>query len=151
MRNGLFRMLSPLAAGLLLLQLSSCASLFELVEEDDIHSYDRGYRAEAEEEDLCGGRSCHTEADARPSRAPANFASEGRREVSHVRRAIQTRDIILGMTRQDVMESWGQPAQREVAGSGSRGHERWIYGSRYNFSGSRTVIFEDGRVAGWHR
>ena len=55
------------------------------------------------------------------------------------------------MTRRDVTAAWGEPLQREVAGRGATGNERWTYGTRYSLEGSRTVIFENGRVSGWHR
>lgn len=150
MKNGIFRTLTALTLGLSLLQLSGCAGFLELTEEGDPADYDRGYAAA--DADNCTGRFCDTESDeaSGPSRSLAHVEHEGR-GGTRVKQAIETRDVILGMTRQDVMQSWGEPVQREVAGNGNGGHERWTYGTRYSFSGARTVIFENGRVAGWHR
>lgn len=150
MKKGIFTI--PNAALLLaFLTLNSCASLLSYLEDDkDPATLDRGYAAEEsqdENDDACTGRFCRS----------AGFRSETRelasdtREQSRLRRAIDSRDVILGMTRQNVMQSWGEPVQREVAGRGATGNERWTYGSRYSLQGSRTVIFENGRVAGWER
>lgn len=129
--------------------LSGCASFLQLGEpEDDPYEYDRGYRADArssnDDED-----TPNTEAMVRRDPASSDFPKGRSHEQDRIKEAIEMRDVVLGMTRHQVMESWGQPAQREVAGRGIGGHERWIYGSRYSLSGSRTVIFENGRVAGW--
>lgn len=158
MKNGFFRTLTALTLGLSLMQLSGCATLFDLAAEDEA-DLDRGYSAEEydrdseEAGDTCRGRSCHTDSeDSFGSRSLASLDdSSGGYGTSRVRQAIETRDVILGMTRQDVMASWGEPNQREIAGHGANGHERWTYGSRYSLGESRTVIFENGKVAGWRR
>ena len=156
MKNGLFKPLSALTLGLCLLQLSGCASLLDFGMEEDV-AYDRGYIDELRDgAQSCQGQDCDTEAESEDDRAPASDVGNYQVDVgddtdSRVHRAIKTRDIILGMTRQDVMQSWGEPSQREVAGRGVSGHERWTYGSRYSLENSRTIIFENGRVAGWHR
>jgi hypothetical protein len=157
MKNGIFKTLSALCLGLFLMQLSGCASLLELSAEDEA-DYDRGYSVEEEYnqddggEDACRGRTCHTDSEDSFDRSLASTAQdEDDYGGSRVRQAIRTRDVILGMTRQDVMASWGEPNQKEVAGRGRSGHERWTYGSRYSLGESRTVIFENGKVAGWGR
>lgn len=68
-----------------------------------------------------------------------------------IRRAVENNDIVVGMTAKQVMDSWGAPTVREVAGSGELGHERWRYGSKTSERGERYLIFESGRVVGWHR
>jgi hypothetical protein len=146
MKNGFFAKLGaklPLLMALLCLQ--GCASFLELGEaREDTSDYDRGYsRDPASAGD---DQASNTEAVDRDSfDVDHSLTYEQRR----IKRAIEMRDVVLGMTRHDVMESWGQPAQREVAGRGAGGHERWTYGSRYSLRGSRTVIFENGKVAGW--
>jgi hypothetical protein len=72
-------------------------------------------------------------------------------ERSRLKRAIASRDVIIGMKPTHVIRSWGEPVMREAAGDHSGGHERWRYGSRYSLQGERVVIFENGRVAGWYR
>lgn len=158
MKNGFFRTLTALTLGLFLMQLSGCATFLDLGAEDEA-DFDRGYTVEEYEGedggDSCRGRSCHTDSEDSEDFDSRSLASVDDSEEayggSRVRQAIRTRDVILGMTRQDVMASWGEPNQREVAGHGSNGHERWTYGSRYSLGESRTVIFENGKVAGWRR
>ena len=150
MKNGLFR--APrLVLIIAFFTLSSCASLLDqLTESNDLAELDRGYVAEAtSRETPCEGIFCRSSGAAAEGagRSPASLSPEERA----VRRAIDARDVVLGMTRQDVTSSWGEPMQREVAGRGSHGNERWTYGSKYSLNGVRTVVFENGRVAGWHR
>jgi hypothetical protein len=149
MKKGFFR-LTPLAYLMVFSLTSGCATLFDFGAEENPSEYDRGYTLDSDE---CTGRFCDTEADADSgiSRKLASEMGEENNPNYRIKTAIETRDIILGMTRQDVSQSWGEPVQREVAGNGRDGHERWIYGSRYSLGGSRTVIFENGKVAGWHR
>jgi hypothetical protein len=152
MKNGLFKLLFVLGAGLALSHLSGCATLFDMSEDDDGVAYDRGYKtADAAEDDDadCTGKYCDSQ-----GRAPAmegDLNSPLGYEARRASRAIESRDVVLGMTRQQVQSSWGEPQQREVAGTNGEGHERWTYGSRYSLNGSKIVIFENGRVAGWRR
>ncbi|MGZ3694912.1 MAG: hypothetical protein ACXWQO_12095 [Bdellovibrionota bacterium] len=150
MKNGFFRLFCVLAATLAVSQLTGCATLFEEGSADDGLAYDRGYGSTASEDDdsPCTGPYCEAK------RAPAmegELNSPLGYEDRRASRAIESRDVVLGMTRQQVMSSWGEPQQREVAGTNATGHERWTYGSRYSLNGNRVVIFENGRVAGWRR
>jgi hypothetical protein len=149
MKDGIFTTLRMFTLAIGLLAFQGCATFWELSGETYEEELDRGYRVAADEEtDECSGRFCHTETESRSLASDdGEYDGEGRR----VRTAIEARDVILGMTRQQVMESWGEPQQREVAGSGGAGHERWTYGTRYSLGSSRVVIFENGKVAGWHR
>lgn len=142
MKNGIFKLV--LILGCLVL-LPSCATFFDLGEETNSNELDRGFASNSEESDAeCTGRFCDKPA---AEEAPKPLSYDERR----VQRAIEARDIILGMSRQQVSESWGEPTVREAAGSGMGGHEKWTYGSRFSLSGSRVVIFENGKVAGWGR
>lgn len=149
MKNVLFKLMFLFAACLAVTQFSGCATLFEEGTEDDGLAYDRGYGQTSENDDSpCTGAYCEAR------RAPAmegELSSPLGYEDRRASRAIESRDVVLGMTRQQVMSSWGEPQQREVAGTNSTGHERWTYGSRYSLNGNRVVIFENGRVAGWRR
>jgi hypothetical protein len=74
----------------------------------------------------------------------------------HVRDAISRQDIILGMPKDAVVESWGEPATVEVAGNRYYGNERWKYVDYVTTQEGyqkeeRIVIFESGRVVGWRR
>ncbi len=145
MKNGIFTLIAILA-----MNLTGCATFLELDGGNDPSEMDRGYTAQDEGD--CSGRFCDNNSEeddasaAESSRKPAADAA-----TRKMQRAIAARDVVLGMTRQQVADSWGEPYVREVAGDGNSGHERWTYGSRYSLSGNRTVIFENGRVAGWHR
>ncbi len=86
------------------------------------------------------------------ARDPIDMSSdEYRRE--RVAPAIENRDIVPGMSPQDVISAWGRPRDIEVAGDGTHGNERWVYYSgnslRYGISQPRVIYFENGRVAGW--
>jgi hypothetical protein len=69
---------------------------------------------------------------------------------------IEDGDITLGMPKEAVRESWGDPESIEVAGNPSLGNERWIY-TRYMSSvegyqrEERVIYFERGQVIGWER
>ncbi len=133
------------------MSLGGCASLLDFgSEQGDAADLDRGYTVEQNDESdssqYSAGRDIASDSDA------DNDDSSEHRVKSTFRRAIETRDVVLGMSRNDVMESWGEPSMREVAGSGDRGHERWTYRSRYSLQRQdRVVIFENGKVAGWYR
>jgi SmpA / OmlA family len=67
---------------------------------------------------------------------------------------VDTNDITLGMTKQAVRESWGEPELVEVAGSPLYGNERWQYTEQASSTEGyqtqrRMVYFESGRVSGW--
>lgn len=70
--------------------------------------------------------------------------------------AIESNDIVPGMTKSAVKLSWGEPDNIEVAGQKLYGNERWNY-KKYISSPdgyqqeTRVIIFESGRVAGWER
>ena len=69
-------------------------------------------------------------------------------------RAIENSDIHKGMLKDAVIESWGEPDLREVAGKETYGNERWHYkklvSSEDGYKQERRVIyFEAGQVVGW--
>lgn len=73
-----------------------------------------------------------------------------------VRDAVQRSDIILGMSKDAVVESWGEPSGVEVAGNRYYGNERWRYVEYISTAEGyqkeeRYVIFENGKVVGWQR
>lgn len=70
--------------------------------------------------------------------------------------AIQNNDIVQGMRREAVRESWGEPEAREVAGDPLLGNERWSYRKYLSspegyFLETRTLYFEAGQLVGWKR
>lgn len=60
--------------------------------------------------------------------------------------ALRKQDILLGMTKNDVMESWGKPVRVEIAGNPRNENERWLY--KMN-GASKYIYFESGQVEGW--
>ncbi len=70
-----------------------------------------------------------------PERVPA----------SEVRFGLRMSDLNQGMSKEDVLESWGNPLKVEVAGNPSHENERWLY----DVNGAmKYVYFESGYVAG---
>lgn len=70
-----------------------------------------------------------------PERAPA----------SEVRFGLKLNDLNGGMSKEDVLESWGRPLKVEVAGNPSNENERWLYDVN---GATKYVYFEAGYVAG---
>lgn len=73
-----------------------------------------------------------------------------------IRDAVSRSDIILGMNKEAVVDSWGEPATVEVAGKEIFGNEKWSYVDYVETPEGyqrqeRIVIFEAGKVAGWQR
>ncbi|MCM2281507.1 MAG: outer membrane protein assembly factor BamE [Bdellovibrionaceae bacterium] len=69
---------------------------------------------------------------------------------------IEQNDITLGMTRQAVRDSWGEPELVEVAGNPIYGNERWKYLEEMSspdgyLTEARIIYFESGRVVGWEK
>jgi len=60
--------------------------------------------------------------------------------------AIENEELLLGMSREGVKRSWGQPIRIDVAGHAKSGNERWSY---YERGKVKQVFFENGRVQGW--
>lgn len=60
--------------------------------------------------------------------------------------AVKHQDILLGMTKNDVLTSWGKPVQVDVAGNPRNENERWLY--KMN-GASKYIYFESGQVEGW--
>jgi hypothetical protein len=67
---------------------------------------------------------------------------------------VDNNDITVGMTKQAVRDSWGEPDLVEVAGNPIYGNERWHFsGQTSSTEGyqtqNRIVFFSSGRVVGW--
>ncbi|MCO5143659.1 MAG: DUF2845 domain-containing protein [Oligoflexia bacterium] len=130
-----------------LLSASGCSGFIVLGDDNSSDlDYDRGYRSSYSE-----SSEAEDEIPTLKAKNQAYLEDGAAAEESRSKIAIRARDVILGMTVQEVLQSWGEPTQVEVAGKGERGHERWTYGSRFSLNGNRVIIFEDGKVAGWYR
>jgi hypothetical protein len=69
---------------------------------------------------------------------------------------VEINDITIGMTKQAVRDSWGEPELVEVAGNPVYGNERWAYSEQIPSAEGyqtehRLVYFESGRVVGWEK
>lgn len=61
--------------------------------------------------------------------------------------AVQQGELALGMSKDDVEESWGRPERVDVAGNPSYENERWMY---RRDGAAKYIFFENGRVGGWN-
>ncbi len=73
-----------------------------------------------------------------------------------IKKAITDSDIIVGMPKEAVMQSWGEPADRFVAGSEMYGNEKWTYTEMVPSNEGyqkeqRSVYFTNGKVSGWEK
>ena len=60
--------------------------------------------------------------------------------------AIRSQDILLGMKKDEVLESWGKPQRVDIAGNPRHENERWLY----QMNGTpKYIYFEAGEVQGW--
>ena len=60
---------------------------------------------------------------------------------------VYSNTLTLGMSKDQVMESWGRPSRIDVAGNPNNQNERWAF---YGNGGVRYIYFESGRVQGWN-
>lgn len=60
--------------------------------------------------------------------------------------AIKNSDVLLGMSKESVVQAWGQPERIEVAGNPGRGNERWAY---FTNGRRKFIYFTNGVVEGW--
>ena len=91
---------------------------------------------------------------ARDNHRRNNYQLGSRKSESFEKRAIETRDIFLGMTSQAVKASWGEPKAIESAGDPRYGYQRWKYetfipSAEGYVKESRVVYFEQHKVVGW--
>lgn len=61
-------------------------------------------------------------------------------------RAVKVHEISMGMSKNKILEAWGQPSRVDVAGNPANENERWSY---YESGKVRQVFFEGGKVEGW--
>ena len=85
-----------------------------------------------------------------------NEDSEGRR-YRKISRAIETRDLVVGMSIEDVKNSWGEPQRVDNSFDRDNDAERWVYVDGLTSQGfnslapKRIIYFEKGMVVGWER
>lgn len=97
--------------------------------------------------------SPRTNAILKTSYEPQNNETSSRFPAS-VSELVDDSDIALGMQKEAVRESWGEPDYVEVSGNPKFENERWRFSvpiktpEGYQFE-ERLVYFERGRVVGW--
>ena len=72
--------------------------------------------------------------------------SEGKGMSFFESRAVKVNSIAIGMSKNNIIGSWGQPSRVDVAGNPVNQNERWSY---YESGKVRQVFFESGKVEGW--
>ncbi|MBL7665103.1 MAG: hypothetical protein JNM93_08220 [Bacteriovoracaceae bacterium] len=60
--------------------------------------------------------------------------------------ASQVRELLMGMSKSDVTNTWGRPIRKDIAGHPAYQNERWAF---YMDGATKYVFFENGKVAGW--
>ncbi len=81
---------------------------------------------------------------------------DGEKFSGEIQEAIDSEDIVIGMTEKAVRHSWGDPEMVEVAGDPLYGNARWRYTKHVSspdgyLSEKKIIYFEAGRVAGWEK
>ena len=81
---------------------------------------------------------------------------DGEKFSSEAQEAIESEDIVVGMTEKAVRQSWGDPEMVEVAGDPLYGNARWKYTKNVPsqdgyLTEKKIIYFEAGRVAGWEK
>ncbi len=67
--------------------------------------------------------------------------------ITYIRSYQRTsREIYLGMDKDQVIDRWGRPDQVEIAGHPRDGNERWTF---FDNGKSKHIFFESGRVQAW--
>lgn len=84
------------------------------------------------------------------------YADSPNRHNRDIASLIEENDIALGMARQAVRESWGDPIEVEYAGKPGNGHERWRYIEYITTpegyqEEERVLYFENGTLVGWEK
>lgn len=56
------------------------------------------------------------------------------------------REVVIGMSKSQVVKVWGEPDYVDVSGNPSQENERWAY---HRNGSTRYIYFESGQVGGW--
>lgn len=65
----------------------------------------------------------------------------------YIKKAIEKGSVLTGMTREQVIASWGYPSDKNTSYYGTVIHEQWVY--RRGKYDTDYVYFEDGIVTSW--
>jgi hypothetical protein len=81
---------------------------------------------------------------------------DGEKFTTETQEAIDSEDIIVGMTEKAVRQSWGDPEMVETAGNPLYGNARWKYSKHVSspdgyLDEKKIIYFEGGKVAGWEK
>ena len=64
-------------------------------------------------------------------------------EMGH---AAEQSELLVDMSKEDVLQSWGRPERIDIAGKASYENERWVY---QRDGAVKYIYFEGGKVGGW--
>lgn len=76
----------------------------------------------------------------------ANTKVRGARELASLQ-PVYGKTLNMGMSKDDVINSWGRPSRVDIAGNPANQNERWAF---YGNGAVRYIYFEGGRVEGWN-
>jgi len=76
----------------------------------------------------------------------ANTKVQGARELASLQ-PVYGKTLNMGMSKDDVINSWGRPSRVDIAGNPANQNERWAF---YGNGAVRYIYFEGGRVEGWN-
>jgi len=71
---------------------------------------------------------------------------QGGRELASLQ-PVYNSALSRGMSKDDVVATWGRPARIDIAGNPDNQNERWAF---YGNGGVRYIYFESGQVEGWN-
>lgn len=137
--------------------LAGCSTLFgrQLSEEEQLAQSDP---VAATALKLRSGHETHSVDGGHAIASHSSIESDGIDEVAdaealRLSAAKARRDVVIGMSPDEVRSLWGEPREIEHAGLAHSGNERWTYyeglSSRWSLSPARIIYFEGGRVSGW--
>ena len=84
--------------------------------------------------------------DSRSFSSYSSVRTQNGRELASLQ-PVYNSTLSLGMSKDDVVQSWGRPARIDIAGNPANENERWAF---YGNGGVRYIYFESGRVEGWN-
>jgi hypothetical protein len=68
--------------------------------------------------------------------------------AGQITEAIKNKQLIVGMTYDNAIASWGNPGRRNVSGGAGGDREQWIYG---DIGAATYVYFQGGRLTSWQQ
>lgn len=112
---------------------------FRYIKQPDTETLSK-WRAETEQAIKAQEEQNQLELDARRKLAEMEAARKERED--RIPNAIRERKVVVGMTPDQVIESWGRPQRINSSGGAYGTREQWVYGDTY-------LYFVDGILTSW--